>query len=273
MSDEAAAAEGGDEQQQQQQTESSWLDTLGNDDRALAEARAWDTPDKALKSYRDLERLKGVPADRLVTLPGEEASPEEWRDVYTKLGAPETADQYEINIPPEVPLSQDRVNSFKNLAHELGLTKTQVQKLAEWDTNLMSEVQTQASEATDTQRQQEMQSLKKEWGAAYDQNIKVARAAARQFGASEEILDAMESAVGLHETLKFMHKVGAALSEDSFETSEDRNGGFNVMSPAQANQKINDLMMDPEFKKKYLSGSKSHIQQINALQEMAHASG
>lgn len=248
----------------------SWMDQLSEDSRALAQARSWDNPEKVIESYRNLESLRGVPSDRLVTLPSKDADPSAWDAVYSKLGRPETADGYELNLPAEVQVNPDTVNNFKEVAYKVGLTPQQANALAEWQISHTASLQSEATQQTQTALAAEEQELQREWGVAYDKNLGVARAAAKRFGASEDLIDSLQQSMGYSKTLKFFAEIGKAVGgEDAFESADARTSGFSSMTPAEAKQRINDLMMDQEFRSQYLSGSKTHLQQIDHLQSMA----
>lgn len=253
---------------------SSWLDTLSEESRALAQARSWDNPEKVIESYRNLESLRGVPSDRLLTLPSADAEPEAWDAVYARLGRPEAPDKYELSIPEGVQVHQETVEGFREAAFKAGLTPQQANALAEWQINHSANLQQQTQAQSQEAIAAEDMGLRKEWGVAYDKNLNVARAAAKRFGADENIIESMEQSMGYSKTLKFFAEIGKAVGgEEAFESSEARTAGFQTMTPAEAKQRINDLMMDQEFRAKYLSGSKQHLQQIDTLQAMASARG
>ena len=51
---------------------------------------------EAAKAHRASERLIGVPAERIVTLPKEATDEAGWQNVWTKLGAPKEAKEYDF---------------------------------------------------------------------------------------------------------------------------------------------------------------------------------
>ena len=59
---------------------------------------------------------------------------EEKAELYTKLGRPESADKYELNIPQEHQqfFPENAMNEFKNVAHNLGLNNEQANALFEY---------------------------------------------------------------------------------------------------------------------------------------------
>lgn len=250
----------------EENAEPSWLDNLDEEDRALAESRSWDSPKKALTSYRELERLKGVPPDRLVTLPGDEDDPEAWSSVYRKLGAPEKPDEYDIAINVQ---DENRLNQFREIAHKIGLTKKQAAALAEFDAQYLGSLSEQTTQQTQEQLQREEEALRKEWGDGYDRNIQTARKAAQQFGFTEEEIDKLQSITSYSEILKRFSQIGQTIGkEDTFEgASSSRTNNFNALTPAEARQRKMDLLNDENFRKQYMAGKPEAVERMSFLEE------
>ena len=100
------------------------------------------------KAY--LEKIKDIPSlfksfdhaqemigKQPVGVPGENASQDEWNNFYKALGRPDSANGYDIKLPEKMPdgieASDELMSSFKEFAHELGLTPKQAQALVEFD--------------------------------------------------------------------------------------------------------------------------------------------
>ena len=109
---------------------------LNEDNRALVEAKKWAGEDgsidlnKIADGYRNLESH----ASKSLKVPGEDATPEDWNAFYSKLGRPEKADGYELQlnreaIPEDFPYDEQAAIEFRNWAHEAGLTPKQAQAL------------------------------------------------------------------------------------------------------------------------------------------------
>lgn len=108
---------------------SSLFDGLSDDNRRVAEAKGWDSPDKIVESYRNLEAKIG---DSLRP-PADDASPEEWQAFYGRLGRPDAPDGYEFTMPQDLaedfPYDAESAGRFAQWAHEAGLTPRQAQNL------------------------------------------------------------------------------------------------------------------------------------------------
>jgi hypothetical protein len=63
-----------------------------------------------------------------VSLPNESASTEEWKQIYRKLGAPEKAEDYDLNVP-EFKFEEKVEQEIRKTLHEQGLSKKQAKEV------------------------------------------------------------------------------------------------------------------------------------------------
>jgi hypothetical protein len=249
-----------------------WYATFKNPDtKGYLETKGFQDAEALADSYRNLEKIKGVPIERLLTLPTDD-TPEAWNPIYTKLGRPEKADQYELETPQDAP--QEFGPEMAKKFHELGLSKKQGQGLAKWWTDLAKNAKAAEGQTTQEAREAQITNLKKEWAAAYQQNLDAAGTLAMKAGITNEQAEKIRGAIGVDGFAKLMHgiiqKFGIQLGESEFHGG----GGapnFNVLSPAAAKAKREELLADPDFKAKYLNGGKKEIAQISRLYELEEA--
>lgn len=246
-----------------------WTASLPDDVKGYVQNKGFKDPAQVVDAYRNFEKLKGVPQERLLTLPDKEDSPD-WNSVYTKLGKPASASEYKIAAPE----GQDGkfAEWAKGVFHGANLSNKQAEMIAaKWNEHLAQTKNEQAL-AYKNQADQEENALKKEWGAAHGQNIELAKKAAQTFGIDPDTMDKMESVLGYGKFMKMMQNIGSKLGEDSFVSpSSGNNGGkFNVMTPQAAHDKIKTLMADKEWAKKYVSGDASARQEFEHLHRMAN---
>lgn len=223
----------------------SWRDQLPEDIRN----------DPSLTPYQDLIGLakSHVHAQKMIgrdkiPVPGKDATDDDWNTVYSKLGRPEAPDKYDLKLPEGVKPDDPHAMALKAMAHKAGMNPRQLQSVMDW-------MQTTTGEAAKTQKQiyeQEfnagIESLKKEWGPAYDRELRRMDSAIEHFGG--ESLDAALKHPGIPNKVRFelakaLAKAGATLSEDH------QNGGGNGqsmgMTPAEMDAKIADLMASQAF--------------------------
>lgn len=239
--------------------------------KGWVENKNFDSPVTALTAYRNLERMVGADkAGRTVVLPGDKAEKPEIDAFFNKLGRPETPDKYEFSLPADA--DKSFVDWARATFHELGLTGKQAQALFGKYAEFSGGRAQQLTEADQQKFIAEDQALRREWGGAFDQNMSQARAAAKQFGFTAEEIDAIEKHAGYAGVMKRFAAIGAKLGEGGLHLGENPGGG-SKLTPGQARARIAELQSDKSWMSMYLSGSKTHLQQMDQLQQQAAARG
>jgi len=222
-----------------------------------------------IESYRNLEKLRGVPQERLLKLPEANDAPE-WNEVYTKLGKPAGPDGYKID--PADPNDPSFTNWAKDTFHKLNLTSQQGQELFKQFNEYSAKIEEQESFQYKAQVEEQTSKLQKEWGAAYAQNLSRAQAAYRTFGIPDAAVDAMEKAIGVDGTMKLMLDLGKRLGEHGYISGDSGQPmGDNVMlAPQQAQAKIKMLKQDQGWTERYLKGGAKERAELERLNKMAY---
>jgi hypothetical protein len=248
-----------------------WFGGIKDKDvKAYIEAKGFKELDALATSYRDLEKTRGIPAERLLALPSDD-KPESWNPVYDRLGRP-AKDGYELAVPEGAPTEFGPAMAAK--FHELGISKKQGQALSSWWTELVKTANEQGMQQTTDARNQQVTALKTEWGAAFDKNIEQAGTFAIKAGIDEPTAEKLRGALGVDGFAKLMTgimtKFGIKLGEADF---HDGNGGpgFGALSPAAARAKREQLLSDPDFNTKWRNGSKKEVDEISRLYELEYA--
>ena len=230
-----------------------------------AATKQWATAEDAVRSGIHLEKLIGIPQDQILKIPKADAAPTDWDPVYEKLGRPKTADEYKLDGPNE-----EYNKTTAKIMHENGLSLKQAQAVSK---GLSANVQAAIDAATETDRLEavtDQAALTKEWGAAYEKNVQVARAAAQTFGINGDKIDALQDVMGLKATMQFLYNLGSKIGEDSF-VAASGGGAFNgAMTPDQAQGRISALKGDKEFVKKFLAGDSGAKKEMHELHQMAY---
>lgn len=160
-------------------------------------------------------------AEVALTMPGKDATPEQWAEFYAKIGRPETPEAYELPLP-----EGDDGAFAKEMApilHKHGITADQAKGLAN-DWNVMVSAQQQqaqaaeaaAAQAAHIQNTAEAAELKTAWGQQFDANMHHAKQAVQQFlpkDKAAEMISALESKLGYKATIEFLHNIGKGLGE------------------------------------------------------------
>lgn len=251
----------------------SWMAGLNDEARGWASTKGFQDTGALVDSYRNLEKAIGAPKERVALLPEKfyddagKLTPE-GRQIYERLGAPKEAKDYGLEVPKEGG-DPARADNFQKIAHELGLTKTQVQKLAAADTEYFKGLQAADGAAKAQAFKDQDALLAKNWGAAKEQNTRIAQEAYRNLGMTAQEVDGMSAAIGHAKTMELLLKLGKGLGESSFISGTP--AADRMMDPASATAQIKALKEDRGFQEKFNAGDKESIDKWTRLHQMKDA--
>lgn len=212
------------------------------------EAKGFKDTESLAQSALNQEKLLGVPKERLLKLPERMDDAAAMREVYTKLGLPETPEGYNLSMPEGS--SPEFAKAATEWFHAEGLSQGQGQRLAEKFGKFAAESLAKHEAAELAESKAEFDALMAKWGGKADENTAIARAAAQEiFGLDPDKMDAFERAAGSGRFMEAMHKVGVLLGEHSL-LGGNQGGNQFGKTQAAALQEINQLMTDREFGKK-----------------------
>jgi hypothetical protein len=244
-------------------TPTDWSGHFNSDLKGYVQAKGFKDPESVVDSYRGLEKLLGAPKDKLLRLPDKEDSAE-WGDIYSRLGRPQTPKDYKFDMPA------DTDPAFESWArdnfHKLGITQKQGENLLKSYTELGSSREQAFTQQKEFQLKSQEDGLKREWGAAFDQNIQVAKKAATQFGFDGDAIDKLEGALGYDGVMKFLQNIGTRIGESEFVGPNNPGGFRGAMTPEQAMFEIKELQRDKDFIQKWSNGdreAKARFDQLN----------
>lgn len=210
-------------------------ETLPEDIRNEPSLRNFTDAGSLAKSYVHAQRMIG--ADK-VAIPGASATPDEWRAVYTKLGAPDKPDAYAFEN-----VDEETVASMRQAAFDMGLTQAQANGMAEFYNSRLNGYNEAFNQASEQIAMDNQASLQKEWGKAFDRNLDIARNTATYLLGGTEMFDEIQLAdgsfLGDHPgIIKMFHALGKEFGEDQMvgEATEM------VMTPDEAQRKIAEMM-------------------------------
>lgn len=173
-----------------QQSSGSLHEMLSEDLRDNPSLQDFKDVNSLAKSYTHAQSMLG----KSVRIPGEDASEEQLEkfyqdlekvpnvarvdseDVYNKLGRPETPDKYSVEVEDEN-LDNQTLDTFKQTAHQLGLTNKQLNELVKFDTQRAS----QAVEQYEQYRENAEKTLRDTWGRDFDNRLQGAKEAISQY--------------------------------------------------------------------------------------------
>lgn len=163
-----------------------WTSTLDDGARQIVTIKGWKTPADAIRGYGELEKTVG--ADK-IALPGKDAKPADWDNVWGRLGRPESADKYVLPKPATGDYS-DGDKSFQAqilpALHKAGVTQRQLEAIAPAWNELMTQQGKTLDTFASTFRDKSTTDLTKEFGGeqGFKTNTDLAnRAFTQVFGA------------------------------------------------------------------------------------------
>lgn len=244
-----------------------WMSSIENADlKGFAQTKGWKNPGELVDSYRNLEKLRGVPLEQLLTIPKTDDAAA-MAAMYDKLGRPANPDGYGFKKDgPEA----DSNNWMATEFHKLGLTAAQAKGL--FDASAARQAALKESSKTELAAKAtlDLTALKGEWGAAFDQNMAAADRALAQFGMDSKKIKPMTEAVGGAAVVKFLSQVGQALGESKFISGSIGQNPNAVMSPAQAQAAIREKSLDAGWVKRYTERDGATVKEMETLQKWAH---
>lgn len=246
------------------QDQNAWMAGFNDDQKAFIQTKGYKGPGDVVDSYRNAEKLLGVPADRVLKLPEKFDSPE-MRAIWERLGAPKDAKDYGLAAPeggdPKL------METFVGVFHEAGIAKSAAEKIVGKWNEFQAAKQKEINDNANAAFTQQDAALKKEWGAAYEQNMNIGKEAVRVMGLTKDQVNAVGGALGFDGLSKLLVKLGTATREDVF--LGGRPPGAQILAPEQAKATIKQLMGDLDFGKRLQAGEKEAQDKWTALHQQA----
>ena len=245
----------------------SWKEAISEEFRNDPNISKFTELDALAKSYINATRMIGQ--DK-VAVPNENSTDDQWNEVYTKLGRPETADKYKLEVKSDVvPIDEGAIKTFAETSHKLGLNNKQAQGILEFYKNSMEGTAQQSKIDTETAQANAEQQLRQEWGKTCEENVKKAGSVAKA-NLGVEVLDMQlkdGTRLGDHpDVIKGFAKIADMMSEDTIVATESEN----VDQGKDIEQEISRIMNDrtgPYWNKTHPDHDKI-VQQVYTLRSM-----
>jgi hypothetical protein len=256
----------------------AWFDSFADEDKGYIQNKGWNNDDgtkNLLASYKNLEKLRGVPEDRLLKLPENLEDAEGMGKIYERLGRPEKPEGYEFKAPEGVELDASRMAWAASLAHSIGLNKAQHKALVENTLKFEGDIFKAQTEKAEQDRLQSFTKLKDEWGSAYEERKTLAERGLMRFmtdgGKEGEAVAKLQQVMGHAEVMKLFANIGGKIAEDQVPAGDGvRPFGY---SPEQAKADkaslINELNADKTRLAAYNSGKGPDYEKMQRLIKIA----
>ena len=219
----------------------SWKEAISEDLRNDPNISKFTELEALAKSYVNATKMIGQ--DK-VAVPNNNSTEDQWNEVYDKLGRPESPDKYKLEVKSDVvPLDESSIKSFAENAHQLGLNNKQAQGILEFYKNSMEGSAQQNQVDMETAQANAEQELRKEWGRAYEDNIKKAGAVAKA-NMDANILDMQlkdGTRLGDHPAIiKGFANIANLMSEDKLVSTESESVSQGIDYDAEISKIVND---------------------------------
>lgn len=255
--------------EQSSETSGAWYDSFSEEVKGNQNVTKFTSAEELAKSYINAQRLIGAEKIPMPT------TDEDWSNTYARLGRPDDPSGYEINAPEGMEVNEQFQQQFAELAHQIGLSQKQAAALAEFDFNRHSTSMEEFTQNQEAATNSAIESLQKEWGNAFEQNVNIASRALKEF-ASPEDMEFINNAtidgvpVGNHPTIvKLMNNIGKGMMESG---KLEGQGNEQVMTPSQIEDKQAQLMAHPAYLDSRHPEHASISRQVKELFELRYPS-
>jgi hypothetical protein len=221
-----------------------------------------------------------IGADKLA-IPGKWANDDDWSNVYSKLGRPENADGYKLELKEGTQVDKDMESWYRGLAHKAGLNDRQANAI--FQEYMAKEAELKAANAPPSPEDVEIIkgeaeiALKKEWGKAFDTKMNEAKGVLSEFAPKDFDQLLTKDGVPLGNDPVFIKTLANIGNYINSKLGEDKMVGSKQQpqyTPADAEKEIASLRGDPRdggpyWDKKHPDHMRT-VQQVQELMEYMH---
>ena len=239
-------------------TEVNFKDLISDEYRDEKSLQNFNSVDDLVKSYLSAQRMIGA---NKIAIPNKMATEEDWKEVFSKLGAPNNPEDYKYSFK-EDEINPEQLKAFNETAHRLGLLPQQAERLIKFY-NEMNQTNQETAMKTAEQKQIQVESeLKKEFGAEFEKRLAV-----ETFGVDMLNNTLLQDGTRLGdniEVIKAMSMLADKLSEDEIIKGD----GVGYMTASELQKEIDELTEDgsPYWNKSHPNHQKT-VDQVFKLRE------
>ncbi len=218
-----------------------------------------------VKSYLHAQKLVGQ--DK-IPIPNKHATDEDWNEVFKKLGAPESPDDYKYDIKDQE-MDPAQVSEFNKTAHKLGLLPKQAEGLIKFYNEMNGNVAATQEEAAAQGQLATETELKKEYGPQFAKRLDQAKRLAVNSLGSEFLENTfLKDGSRLGDNIKVI-KAFSQLAEKLSEDEIIKGDGSEYMTAKDIEKEINELTQEGSayWSKTHPNHQKS-VQEVLKLREM-----
>jgi len=220
----------------------------------------------AATAYREAQRLVGAPPELMLRLPKDQNDEAGWKQVYTRLGKPDAAKDYDLSavkLANNAELPPALADGLREALHAANVSKDRAPEVAKAVAKFMDATSTEEAAVKAGKLAEEKTGLEKNWGPNMAANKFIAQRAATKLGIAPETVASLEGVVGYKAIMEMFHKIGTAIGEGKFVASEGN--GTGIMSRDQAVARKAELMADRTWVDRHIKGGAAERREMSAL--------
>ena len=194
------------------------------------------------RSYVNAQRLIGADKIAVPVNPTDE----DLDRIYDRLGRPETPKDYGFDVDGNV-ITEELAANYADVAHKLRLTPDQAKGVLDYYRSTVEQEGAQSLELAEVAKEQTVQSLRQEWGRAFDQKVEAAARVAQEFADPEMFNITLADGSKLGDNAEFIKAFAKIADFRQSVTSEDTVAEMsqsNVLTPASAQAEVDSIMND-----------------------------
>ena len=217
------------------------------------------------RSYVNAQRLIGADKIAVPVNPTDE----DLDRIYDRLGRPEKPGDYGIDVDGNV-ITEELATNYADVAHKLRLTPDQAKGVLDYYRSTVEQSGAASLEAAEVAKEQTVESLRSEWGRAFDQKVEAAAQVAQEFGNPDMFNITLADGSKLGDNAEFIKAFAKIADFRQTVTSEDTVAEMSqssVMTPATAQAEIDAIMND---KSHAYWDRKNPIARQKAVERMQH---
>lgn len=246
-----------------------WIKALPDDLKAEKMFANFKNVEDLARSFVNAQKLIG--RDKIPVPDPKVATEADYQAVFKKLGLPEDAKDYKMEIAQDAGLDPGFLDKIKVEAHRLGVLPKQLEKLLGWYSGESKEVMKEHTAKMQADHVAAHRALSQEWGKAYDKNLMAAQITLKDGATPEEIKYLEEQGLTTNATLiRIFSKLGNKFKEGELKGGTNNFGS--VLPPATAKAEANRIMGDASHPYNQ-SGHVNHkqaVEQVQALMDQAY---
>lgn len=245
----------------------SWRDTLPEELKNDTTLLKYNDVSELAKAYKHAQKLIGA---NKIPVPDKHATADDWKEIFKKLGNPDKLEDYKVSVKEDAGLDNDFMDWYRQAAHSLGILPHQAQDLIAQFAEKNSEAMKQMKEQSEATLTETVNSLKKEWGQAFEHKVKAAQRAVEEIGGKDLVEALNKTGAGNDPNIiRAFAKMADFLRED---VVVGANGSVSAMTPNEAVEKARSMMSDPAhpFNNKAHPNHQAAKKEVERLYQIAY---